>query len=110
MSPGEVEFRRPWGGTGGLVRLKVFVDEVEVLRLQPGESARLAVEPGEHTIQARLANRASLPLTIQVEDDGEVLAIEIALPGSWDTLRPGSYKGRKESLKCTLVDLPAPPS
>ena len=86
------------------------MDEVKVLRLKPGETARLAVEPGEHRIQARAANRSSLPLTILVQDDGDALIVEVDPGGPWDTLRPGSYKGRKESITCRLVGLPPPPA
>jgi len=104
VSTGEVEFRRPWGGGGDLVRMKVDIDGSEVVRLRAGETARLAVAEGEHTVQARMQNTASLPLTVHVEIDGDPLVVEVSPPGPWENLRPGSYKRRKQILTCRVVE------
>jgi len=77
VASGEVEFRRPWGGAGGLVRMKVDIDGTEVLRLRAGETVRLSVAEGEHAVRVRMQNAASLPLTVRVDLDGEALVVEV---------------------------------
>src|SRR5262249_677204 len=110
VASGVIEFRRPLGGTGALATFKVVVDGLEVLQLRSGESARFDVVPGEHTIEARAANRPRAPPTVLVSESPKPLVIEMGMPGFWAGLQPGSYKRRKESISCTLVALPPPPS
>jgi hypothetical protein len=74
VGSGEVQFRRPWGGAGGLVRMKVDID-----------------------------GTASLTLIVRVEMGEAPLVVEVAPPGPWENLRPGSYKRRKEILTCRVV-------
>jgi hypothetical protein len=105
VSTGEVEIRRPWGGAGVLAPVKVDIDGTQVARLRAGESVCLDVACGEHMIEARLRNTASLPLTVYVEVDGDPLIVEVSPPGPWEILRPGSYKRRKQLLTCMLVEL-----
>jgi len=83
--------------------MKVDIDGTEVVRLRAGETIRLTVAEGEHSIRARMQNTASLTLIVRVEMGEAPLVVEVAPPGPWENLRPGSYKRRKEILTCRVV-------
>jgi hypothetical protein len=77
---------RPVSGIFAFRRLTIRVDDGVVARLFRGRSARVEVEPGHHTIQARLDWAKSPPIEVGVEAGAEVV-VEVMAPWSalWRT-------------------------
>ena len=63
------------GGTAR--RYKMFVDGVERGRLAGGEEAEVAVDAGDHDIQARIDWSGSAPVRVTVRD-GETASFAVA--------------------------------
>jgi hypothetical protein len=81
-----IDVSRPVNGIFAARRLKVRLDDIVVARLFRGRKTRVEVEPGIHTIQARVDWTKSPPIEVDLAA-GDEISIEVSAPWSalWRT-------------------------
>ncbi len=74
-------FYRPRGRWNQQRRYSVWVDGRLVCRLARGRACEVALSPGRHVIEARVARTASQPVELDVSEAGTPMHVQVAYAG-----------------------------